>query len=148
MWREVGFRKTLKVLRSFPALILMPMVTVWVIGPTRKQCLVLERNGSNGNMLVVSFLHTWINACIIFAIQLLLFFLYLLPSFGIRWIWFPDDIIILSFASFSLLLFSLVLIALIQFSSRFACCSTNAWYVPKIHRTGFDVDNPDVLINL
>ena len=147
MWREVGFRKTLKVLRSFPALILMPMVTVWVIGPTRKQCLVLERNGANGNMLVVSFLHTWINACIMLANQLLIFFLSSFPVIG-KDFWFPDDIIILSFASFSLLLFSLVLIALIQFSSRFACCSTNAWYVPKIHRTGFDVDNPDVLINL
>ena len=149
MWHAVGFRKTLKVLRSFPALILMPMVTVWVIGPTRKQCLVLERNGANGNMLVVSFLHTWINACIMLANQLLIFFLYNFPVVGGgHWIWFPDEFIIMSVASFSLFLFSLVLIALIQFSSRFALCSTDAWYVPKIHKTGYDVDNPDVLINL
>ena len=149
MWHAVGFRKTLKVLRSFPALILMPMVTVWVIGPTRKQCLVLERNGANGNMLVVSFLHTWINACIMLANQLLIFFLYTFPMVGVgHWIWFSDEFFILSVASFSLFLFSFVLIALIQFSSRFACCSTDAWYVPKIHKTGYDVDNPDVLINL
>ena len=77
MWRAIGFRKTLKVLRSFPALILMPMVTVWVIGPTRKQCLILERNGANGNMLVVSYLHTWINACIVLVGQSLIFFLYI-----------------------------------------------------------------------
>lgn len=149
MWRAEGFQKTLKVLRSFPALILMPVVTVWVIGPTRKQCLVLERNGANGNMLVVSFLHTWINACIMLANQVLIFFLYLFPLVGKDVIfWYPDDIIILSVTSFSLFLFSLVLIALIQFSNRFACCSTGAWYVPKIHKTGYDVDHPDVLINL
>ena len=149
MWRAVGFRKTFKVLRSFPALILMPVVTVWVIGPTRKQCLVLERNGANGDMLVVSFLHTWINTCIILASQLLIFFLYLFPSVSDEgWFWFHDEVMILSVTSFSIFLFGLVLIALIQFSSRFACCSTNAWYVPKIHRTGYDVDNPDVLINL
>ena len=147
MWRAVGFRKTLKVLRSFPALILMPVVTVWVIGPTRKQCLVLERNGANGNMLVVSFLYTWINTCIILASQLLIFFLYLFPKIG-KDVWFHDDVMIFSVASFSLFLFSLLLIALIQFSSRFPCCSTDAFYVPKIHRTGYDVDNPDVLINL
>ena len=80
MWREVGFRKTLKVLRSFPGLILMPMVTVWVVGPTRKQCLVLERNGANGNMLVVSFLHTWLNACVMLFSQLLIFFLCTFPG--------------------------------------------------------------------
>ena len=149
MWRAEGFQKTLKVLRSFPALILMPVVTVWVIGPTRKQCLVLERNGANGNMLVVSFLHTWINACIMLANQVLIFFLYLFPLVGKDVIfWYPDDIIILSVTSFSLFLFSLVLIALIQFSSRFPCCSTDAFYVPKLHKTGYDVDNPDVLINL
>ena len=149
MWRAEGFQKTLKVLRSFPALILMPVVTVWVIGPTRKQCLVLERNGANGNMLVVSFLHTWINACIMLANQVLIFFLYLFPLVGKDVIfWYPDDIIILSVTSFSLFLFSLVLIALIQFSSRFPCCSTDAFYVPKIHKTGYDVDHPDVLINL
>ena len=148
MFHAVGFRKALKVLRSFPALILMPVVTVWVIGPTRKQCLVLERNGAKGNMLAVSFLHTWINTCIMLANQLLIFFLYIFPMVGTDFYWFPDDIIILSVTSFSLFLFSLVLIALIQFSSRFACYSTNAWYIPKIHRTGYDVDNPDVLINL
>ena len=148
MWHAVGFQKTLKVLRSFPALILMPVVTVWVIGPTRKQCLVLERNGANGNMLVVSFLHTWINTCIILASQLLIFFLYPFPSVGKYSIWFTDDVMILSVTSFPLFLFGLVFIALIQFSNRFACCSTNAWYIPKIHRTGYDVDNPDVLINL
>ena len=149
MWRAVGFRKTLKVLRSFPALILMPAVTVWVIGPTRKQCLVLERNGANGNMLVVSFLHTWINTCIMFASQLLIFFLYILPMIGgSQWIWFSYEFFILSVTSFSIFLFSFVFIALIQFSSRFALCSTDAWYVPKIHKTGYDIDNPDVLINL
>ena len=147
MWHAVGFRKTLKVLRRFPALILMPVVTFWVIGPTRKQCLVLERNGANGNILVVSFLHTWLNACVMLFSQLLIFFLCTFPGiYGD--IWFSDDIIILNIASFLLFLFGLVFIALFQFSSRFACCSTNTWYVPKIHRTGYDVDNPDVLINL
>ena len=149
MWHAVGFRNALKVLRSFPALILMPVVTVWVIGPTRKQCLVLERNGADGNMLVVSFLHTWINACIMLANQLLIFFLYSFPVVDdYRVVWFKDDVMISSVTSFSLFLFGLVFIALIQFSSRFACCSTDAWYVPKIHRTGYDVDNPDALINL
>ena len=150
MWRTVGFRKTLKVLRSFPALILMPVVTFWVIGPARKQCLVLERNGANGNMLVVSFLHTWINACIMLASQLLIFFLCIFPVLDKDDTFFGDfnGFTILSVTSLSLFLFSLVLIAIIQFSSRFACCSTNAWYVPKIHKTGYDVDNPDVLINL
>ena len=148
MWRAVGFRKTLKVLRSFPALILMPVATFWVVGPTRKQCLVLERNGANGNILVVSFLHTWLNACVMLFSQLSIFFLCTFPGLGIRDVWFTDDVMILSVTSFSLFLFSLVSIALIQFSNRFACCSTNAWYVPKIHRTGYDVDNPDVLINL
>ena len=148
MWRAVGFRKTLKVLRSFPALILMPVVTVWVIGPTRRQCLVLERNGANGNMLVVSFLHTWLNACVMLFSQLLIFFLCTFPEIGEEMYWFTNDFMILTVTSFSLFLFSLVLIALIQFSSRFACCSTDAWYVPKIHRTGYDVDNLDVLINL
>ena len=149
MWRAVGFRKTLKVLRSFPALILMPVVTVWVIGPTRKQCLVLERNGADGNMLVLSFFYTWVNACIMLSGQLLIFFLYINPEdFFPQDFWFDNDIIILSVTGFSLFLFGLMFIALIQFSSRFACCSTNAWYIPKIYRTGYDVDNPDVLINL
>ena len=149
MWRAVGFQKTLKVLRSFPALILMPVVTFWVIGPTRKQCLVLERNSADGDMLVVSFMHTWINVCIMLANQLLIFFLCSFPSIGEDLsYWFPDDLLILSVTSFSIFLFSFVFIALIQFSSRFPCCSTDAWYVPKMHRTGYDVDNPDVLINL
>ena len=149
MWRAVGFRKTLKVLRSFPALILMPVVTVWVIGPTRKQCLVLERNGAKGNMLAVSFLHTWINTCIMLANQLLIFFLCIFPVLAQEaWVWYPDEPMIWSVTSFPIFLFGLVLIALIQFSSRFAPCSTNAWYVPKVHKTGYDVDNPDVLINL
>ena len=113
------------------------------------QCLVLGRNGANGNILVVSFLHTWINACIMIASQLLIFFLCIFHVLAQEaWVRYPDEPMIWSVTSFPIFLFGLVLIALIQFSSRFAPCSTNAWYVPKVHRTGYDVDNPDGLINL
>ena len=147
----VGFQKTLKAIRRFPAIILMPIVTFWVIGPATTQFLALKRYGPKSNVLAVSFMFTWINVGITIISQLILFFVYIFPLFNMAYFGFghlfANLLIYLTIAAFILMLFSLTLLLLIQFSNRLTCCS-NSCYKLEIHKTGYDVDNPHIIINL
>ena len=60
MWASIGFRKTLKTIVNFPALILTPAFSHWVFGPFESFSTPTWCRGGNSR-LGVSFLHTWIN---------------------------------------------------------------------------------------
>ena len=82
MWIGIGFQKTIKTFLQFPALILMPVWTFWMIGP-RSQLSILNcrcKLGSNNKKLVVSFFWTWLNACLTILVQLIFFFIIVLPT--------------------------------------------------------------------
>ena len=147
----VGFQKTIKAIRRFPAIILMPIVTFWVVGPATTQFLTLKCYGAKNSVLAVSFLFTWINIGITITSQLILFFIYVFPLFNMNFDYDAEMclnvLICCTLAGFLLMLFSIALVLLIQFSNRLTCPS-KSWYKPDIHKTGYDFDNPHVMINL
>ena len=147
MWLGIGFRKTMKTLLRFPALILMPVWTFWMIGPrsqfsiSKWRCLKL---GNNNKTLVVSFFWTWLNACLTLLGHLIFFFIFVLPITSESTYFYRDITemlkIILYSIPWSLLILSLVLLIVLQCldrcKQRIPCCCGNS-----IQRTVFDPDD-------
>ena len=65
MCASIGFKRSLKTIGRFPTIILTPLFTFWVIGPKGPYSFKTWCCGGSREM-EVSFLHTWINAFIIF----------------------------------------------------------------------------------
>ena len=60
MWASIGFRKSLKTIANFPAIILTPAFCYWVFAPIESfSCSTWCCRGNS--KLGVSFLHTWFN---------------------------------------------------------------------------------------
>ena len=144
MWLGIGFRKTIKTILRFPALILMPVWTFWMIGPrsqfsiSKWGCLKL---GNNNKKLVVSFFWTWLNACLTLLGHLICFFVFVLPTTSEE----SENSItqmskILYYIPWSLLILSLVMLIVLQCLDRCkqripSCCGNS------IQRTVFDPDD-------
>ena len=61
MGASIGIKKTLQIVIQFPALILTPAFSQWVIAPIESYSFTNLFCGGSSR-LGVSFLHTWINA--------------------------------------------------------------------------------------
>ena len=75
MWASIGFKKTIKTITQFPALILTPIFSYWVFGPMEsKSCsnLCCRENSRLG----LSFFHTWINAGLTIVGQIIFSYLF------------------------------------------------------------------------
>ena len=128
--------------RRYPAFLLLPVITFWVIGPTTKTkcsskwCL----NEGGSKTLAVSFLYTWINVGLSLLTHFVFFSISILPNWNPKYG--P-----LNYISVGSILFSILLLFLIQFSKRFTCCA-NSCCLPTITRTVYDFENPDIVMEL
>ena len=126
MWASIGFKKTIKTITQFPALILTPIFSYWVFGPMEsKSCsnLCCRENSRLG----LSFFHTWINAGLTIVGQIIFTFL------------FYDILKREPFYVIAIILhvFCVILLLLIQCN---CCCDEIT------HRTLLDVKNPNEVI--
>ena len=143
MWASIGFKKTIKTITQFPALILTPIFSYWVFGPMEsKSCsnLCCRENSRLG----LSFFHTWINAGLTIVGQIIFSCLF----FDILKLGFQNEIST-SFPVYALAIilhvFCVILLLLIQFLSQCNCCNSSC--CDEItHRTLLDVQNPNEVI--
>ena len=120
MWLGIGYRKTIKTVLQFPALILMPVWTFWIIGP-RSQFSTSKcsfKLGNNDKKLVVSFFWTWINVCLTLLLQLIFFFIFVLPTLSDEYE--PIDMlrIVLCCIPWFLMILSIILLIVLQWLNR------------------------------
>ena len=121
MWASIGFKKTIKTITQFPALILTPIFSYWVFGPMEsKSCsnLCCRENSRLG----LSFFHTWINAGLTIVGQIIFTFLFydILKQ---------DDIGMPLYAIAIILhVFCVILLLLIQFLSQYNCCNSSCCF--------------------
>ena len=135
MWASIGFKKTIKTITQFPALILTPLFSYWVFGPMEsKSCsnLCCRENSRLG----LSFFHTWINAGLTIVGQIIFTYLF-------------HDILVwrapIYLIAITLHVFCVILLLLIQILSQCNCC--NYSYSDEItQRTLLDVKNPNEVI--
>ena len=133
MWASIGFRKTLKTVINFPAIILTPAFSYWVFGPVEAfSCQTWCRGGNS--RLGLSFLHTWINFTITVSGQLV-FVILIEPRTGL-----------INFLIFSLPfhIFGAIFLILLQFLQKCNCCTccTTGCCESITQQTLLDVDNP------
>ena len=134
MWASIGFRKTLKTIVNFPAIILTPAFSYWVFGPVESFRCPTWCRGGNSN-LGVSFIHTWINVGLTVLGQVI---------FAIYTLAYRHQM--LNFVVFSLPLhtLSIIMLILLQFLQKCNCCTccTTGCCESITQRTLLDVDNP------
>ena len=139
MWASIGFKKTIKTITQFPALILTPIFSYWVFGPMEsKSCtnLCCRENSRLG----LSFFHTWINAGLTIVGQIIFTFLFydILKQ---------DDIGMPLYAIAIILhVFCVILLLLIQILSQCNRCCNSSCCDEITHRTLLDVQNPNEVI--
>ena len=131
MWASIGFRKTLKTIVNFPAIILTPAFSYWVFGPVESFRCPTWCRGGNSN-LGVSFIHTWINVGLTVLGQVI---------FAIYTLAYRHQM--LNFVVFSLPLhtLSIIMLILLQFLQKCNCC-TSSCCESITQRTLLNVDNP------
>ena len=141
MWASIGFKKTIKTITQFPALILTPIFSYWVFGPMEsKSCsnLCCRENSRLG----LSFFHTWINAGLTIVGQIIFSYLFfdILKQRVAPRNYHPYYAI-----AIILHVFCVILHLLIQFLSQCNCCNSSC--CDEItHRTLLDVQNPNEVI--
>ena len=129
MWASIGFRKTLKTVVNFPAIILTSAFSYWVFGPIESFSCPTWCCGGNSR-LGVSFLHTWIN-CIITILGQLVFYILIDPDHNLRFLF--------SIPSLGCHFLSMIILILLQFLQKCNCCKCCESIT---QRTLLDVDNP------
>ena len=132
MWASIGFRKTLKTVVNFPALILTPAFSYWVFGPVETfSCPTWCRGGNS--RLGPSFLHSWINFTITVLGQLV-FDILIYPRHGLG-----------AFLTYSspFHIFDAIMLILLQFLKKCNCCKccTSSCCESITQRTLLNVDN-------
>jgi len=141
MWASIGFKKTIKTITQFPALILTPIFSYWVFGPIEsKSCsnLCCRENSRLG----LSFFHTWINAGLTIVGQIIFSYLFfdILKQDHTCYCRFPFYA-----QATTLHVFCVILLLLIQFLSQCNCCKSSC--CDEItQRTLLDVKNPNEVI--
>ena len=142
MWASIGFKKTIKTITQFPALILTPMFSYWVFGPiesTSCSNLCCRENSRLG----LSFFHTWINAGLTIVGQIIFAYLFFdsLNGDGLCYCGFPIYAL-----AITLHVFCVILLLLIQILSQYNCCCNSSCCNEITHRTLLDVQNPNEVI--
>ena len=134
MWTSIGFRKTLKTIVNFPAIILTPAFSYWVFGPVESfRCPTWCRGGNS--KLGVSFTHTWINVGLTVLGQVIFSFTVLSST---------KHSTAFLYVSLPLHAFSIIMLILLQFLQKCNCCTccTTGCCESITQRTLLDVDNP------
>ena len=134
MWASIGFRRTLKTVANFPAIILTPAFSYWVFGPVEVFSCQSWCRGGNSN-LGVSFTHTWINVGLTVLGQII---------FAILWSWHDDNLIIFAIYALPLHILSIIMLILLQCLEKCNCskCCTTGCCASITQRTLLNVDNP------
>ena len=138
MWASIGFKKTIKTITQFPALILTPIFSYWVFGPIESTTSCSNLCCHENSRLGLSFFHTWINAGLTIVGQIVFTYLFfdILNTGG-------------SFPVYALAIiphvFCVILLLLIQFLSQCNCCNSPCCN-EITHRTLLDVQNPNEVI--
>ena len=133
MWASIGFRKTLKTVINFPAIILTPAFSYWVFGPVETLSCPTWCRGGNSR-LGLSFFHSWMNFTITVLGQLV-FTILTFQRDGLS-----------NFLAFvcSVHIFGAILLILLQFLQKCNCCKccTSSCCESITQRTLLNVDNP------
>ena len=133
MWASIGFRKALKTVANFPAIILTPAFSYWVFGPVETfSCPTWCRGGNS--RLGLSFLHSWMNFTITVLGQLV-FLILIDPSYSL-----PRFLIF----SLPFHIFGAIMLILLQCLQKCNCCTccTSSCCESITQRTLLNVDNP------
>ena len=156
MWTSIGFRKTLKTVVNFPAIILTPAFSYWVFGPIESLSCPTGCRGSNSRLgasfLRPSFLHTWINVGLTLLGQVIFVLIvdlsktdhtkgFLFVSLPIMLGQSPSTGTSSTIFSIPLHILGIIMLILLQFLEKCNCC-TSSCCESITHPTLLNVDNP------
>ena len=160
IWKTAGLKKTIEMIMNFPALILTPAFSFWIIGPYGKLHRTSNQLDSSKKFLV-SYFHSWINVALTFAGSIITWSVVgninkkedeVLDENQLL----VDDItkteeedekldVNQLLISLPLLAFSILLFFLIQYIDQWKCCSI---LQPVTQRTLYSIENPTLVIDL
>ena len=160
IWKTAGLKKTIEMIMNFPALILTPAFSFWIIGPYGKLHRTSNQLDSSKKFLV-SYFHSWINVALTFAGSIITWSVVgninkkedeVLDENQLL----VDDItkteeedekldVNQLLISLPLLTFSIFLFFLIQYIDQWKCCSI---LQPVTQRTLYSIENPTLVIDL
>ena len=160
IWKTAGLKKTIEMIINFPALILTPAFSFWIIGPYGKLHRTSNQLDSSKKFLV-SYFHSWINVALTFAGSIITWSVVgninkkedeVLGENQLL----VDDItkteeedekldVNQLLISLPLLAFSILLFFLIQYIDQWKCCSI---LQPVTQRTLYSIENPTLVIDL
>ena len=68
IWKTIGIRHTIAIILKFPAILLTPAFSFWIIGPYGKMhSKATSSQFIQEKFLIVSYFHSWINAAMTLA---------------------------------------------------------------------------------
>ena len=160
IWKTAGLKKTIEMIINFPALILTPAFSFWIIGPYGKLHRTSNQLDSSKKFLV-SYFHSWINVALTVAGSIITWSVVgninkkedeVLDENQLL----VDDItkteeedekldVNQLLISLPLLAFSILLFFLIQYIDQWKCCSI---LQPVTQRTLYSIENPTLVIDL
>ena len=159
MWTSIGFRKTLKTVVNFPAIILTPAFSYFVFGPIKSFSCPTGCRGSNSRLgasfLRPSFLHTWINVGLTLLGQVIFVLIvdlsktdhtkgFLFVSLPLMLGQSPSTGTSSTIFSIPPHILSIIMLILLQFLEKCNCCTccTSSCCESITQRTLLNVDNP------
>jgi hypothetical protein len=160
IWKTAGLKKTIEMIINFPALILTPAFSFWIIGPYGKLHRTSNQLDSSKKFLV-SYFHSWINVALTVGGSIITWSVVsnitkkeyeeldvnqlLVGNITKK----QDDDEELDvnqlLISLPLLAFSILLFFLIQYIDHWKCCSI---LQPVTQRTLYSIENPTLVIDL
>ena len=160
LWTSRGFKETITVIWQFPAIILTPAFSFWVIGPIGKLKCIPKRSYTvetsteretcwgKSKKIGISYLHTWINIGLTLSGEFWLVYLWHSGS--------SEDIIYYFFGDPSMFLLGICLASLCLIQMLDRCkrmskinCPIMTKFVPNVtNRTLLNFDNPSEIIHL
>ena len=162
IWKTAGLKKTIEMIINFPALILTPAFSFWIIGPYGKLHRTSNQLDSSKKFLV-SYFHSWINVALTFAGSIITWSVVgninkkenedevldvnQLSGGNITKTEEEDEKLDVNqlLISLPLLTFSIFLFFLIQYIDQWKCCSI---LQPVTQRTLYSIENPTLVIDL
>ena len=137
IWKTAGLKKTIEMIINFPALILTPAFSFWIIGPYGKLHRTSNQLDSSKKFLV-SYFHSWINVALTVAGSIITWSV--VGNINKK-----DKDVNQLLISLPLLAFSILLFFLIQYIDQWKCCSI---LQPVTQRTLYSIENPTLVIDL
>lgn len=152
IWKTAGLKKTIEMIMNFPALILTPAFSFWIIGPYGKLHRTSNQLDSSKKFLV-SYFHSWINVGLTVAGSIITWSV--VGNITKK----EDEVLDVNqteeedekldvnqlLISLPLLTFSIFLFFLIQYIDQWKCCSI---LQPVTQRTLYSIENPTLVIDL